>query len=196
MRAAIIVMLSVGVVPLNAGAQDWFNRCMSNPSGFAQEANLNTAAAQRLSDIESEIRISDDVARMSGLAGLGDRAMQARSRSLQYKQELQSVCSQLSQSIIETQQRQQRALADQAAIARAKQESERRRLATIEYELNRRVPGATDLMNEKAFDLWLDGAQGKTLRRDAWDQAIVSEKFDRAAQMLRDYKSKRQSKKI
>jgi hypothetical protein len=172
----------VVALPLPASAQDRYSRCTSDPSGFARDENLNSAATQYLDNIKREIDFSENLSRMSGMAGLGDRAMEARSRALQYRQQLQQTCAQISQSIGEAEQRQQRAESDRVAASQANKAAERQREAVIEYELNRRVPGAASLMQESDFWNWLNVSQGKTLRRDVWDQAISTEKFDRAAQ--------------
>jgi len=171
-----------------------YDRCVSDSSAFARDEKLNEVVTEHLANIQREIDSSVDLSRIAGMAGLGDRAMEARSRANQYRQELQQACAHINQSINETDQRQRQAEADQIAAAQATQAAERQRQAVIEYELNRRVSGATDLMDEVGFSQWLDSNQGKTLRRDVWDQAITADKFDRAAQMLRDYKRVRKSK--
>lgn len=177
------------VVPLQSGAQDRFSRCMSAPSDFAQQENLGPAASQHVDNIQREIAFAENESRMSGMAGQGDRAMAARSRALQFRQQLQQFCAQSSQSIDDSEQRQRRVEVDRAAAEQANQTAARQREAVIEYELNRRVPGATRLMQGRDFWNWLNVRQGRTLRRDVWDQAIETDRFDRAAQMLRDYRS-------
>jgi len=49
-------------------------------------------------------------------------------------------------------------------------------------------------MNEAGFSQWLEGKQGKALRRDVWEQAIVAGDFEQGAQMLRDYERALKSK--
>jgi hypothetical protein len=88
----------------------------------------------------------------------------------------------------------QRPRTDQIAPVQATQSAERQRQAVVERELNRRIPGAIFIVNEAGFSQWLDGKQGKTLRRDVWEQAIVAEDFEQAAQMLRDYERALKSK--
>jgi len=88
----------------------------------------------------------------------------------------------------------QRPGTDQIAPAQVTQSAERQRLAIFERELNRRIPGAIFVMNEAGFAQWLDGKQGKALRRDIWEQAIVAEDFELGAQMLRDYERAQKSK--
>jgi hypothetical protein len=125
------------------------------------------------------------------MAGLKDRSTQARLRADKYMQELQQACAHISQSMKEPDRHPK---ADQFAPAQDTQTAERHRQSVIEHELNRRVSGATFLMNEIEFSQWLDGKQGKVLRRDLWDQAIMAESFERAAQMLRDYERSLRSK--
>jgi hypothetical protein len=161
-----------------------YDRCLNDSSAFAVDEKLNEVVTEYLANIQREIDSSVDISRVAGMAGLKDRSLQARLRADQYLQELRQACAHISQSMNATDERPK---VDQIAPVQNTQTAERQRQASIEYELNRRVSGATFLMNEAGFARWLDGKQGKSLRRDAWDKAILAESYERAAQMLRDY---------
>jgi hypothetical protein len=170
---------------------DSYDRCVNDSSAFASDAKLNESVTEYLTSIQKEIDSSLYISRVAGMAGLEDRSNQARSRANQYRQELQKACAHISQSMNETDQRPG---TDQIAPAQVTQSAERQRQAIFERELNRRIPGAIFIMNEAGFAQWLDGKQGKTLRRDLWEQAIVAEDFEQGAQMLRDYERALKSK--
>jgi hypothetical protein len=170
---------------------DLYDRCLSDSSTFAANEKLNEVVTEYLAGIQREIDSSLDISRVAGMAGLKDRSTQARLRADKYMQELQQACAHISQSMKEPDRHLK---ADQFAPAQDTQTAERQRQSVIEHELNRRVSGATFLMNEIEFSQWLDGKQGKVLRRDLWDQAIMAESFERAAQMLRDYERSLRSK--
>ena len=168
-----------------------YDRCVSDSSAFARDEKLNEVVTEYLADIQREIDSSVYLSRVADMAGLEDRSKQARLRADQYRRELQQACAHISRSLSETDQRPK---ADQFAPVPATQTSERQRQAIVEHELNRRVSGAIFLMNEVGFSQWLDGKQGKTLRRDVWDQAIMADDFEQAARMLRDYERALKSK--
>lgn len=170
---------------------DSYDRCVRDSSAFSTDEKLNEVVAEYLANIQKELDSSVYVSRVAGMAGLGDRSKQARLKADQYQQELHRACAQLSQPMNETGQRPQ---PDQIAPAQAPQTAEHQRQAIVERELNRRIPGAIFMMNEAGFSQWLDGKQGKALRRDVWEQAIAAENFEQAAQMLRNYERAQISK--
>lgn len=169
-----------------------YDRCVGDSSAFARDEKLNEVVTEYLAKFQRELDSAVDDLRIAGMAGLGARAMQARSRVDQYRQELQQACSHINQSLNSTDQR--RAEVDQIAPIQTPQTTQLQRQAVIGYELNQRVSGATDLMDEVAFSRWLDSKQVTPLRRGVWDQAIFAEEFERAARMLRDYQRTRKSK--
>lgn len=178
-----------------AGAQfstaDTYDRCIGNPSAFAQDENLNEVVAGYLANMQKEIDSSLEIARVAGMAGLEERSKQARSKADQYRQELRQACAHLGQSMNKADQRPK---ADPVSPAYATQTAGGKREAVFEQEMNLRIPGATFLMNEAAFSQWLDGRQGKAPRRDLWDQAILAEDFEQAAKILRDYERESKSR--
>jgi hypothetical protein len=157
---------------------------VSDSIAFASDEKLNEAVTDYLTNIQKEVDSSLYISRVAGMAGLGDRSNQARSRADQYRQELQRACAHISQSLYETGQRPR---TDQVAPAQVTQSEENQRHVILERELNRRIPGAIFIMNEPGFSQWLDSKQGNARRRDVWEKAIVAEDFEQAAQMLRDY---------
>jgi hypothetical protein len=159
-----------------------YDRCVGDSSAFARDEQLNEAGTEYLAKIQKEIESSIYISRVAGMAGQQDRSTQARLRADQYQRELQQACAHLSQSVSPADSRSRSDLS-----APANQTANLQRQAVLERELNRRVPGATFLINEAGFSQWLEGRQGSLLRREAWDQALLAEDFEKAAQMLRDY---------
>jgi hypothetical protein len=170
---------------------DSYERCVGDSPAFARDEKLNEAVTEYLANIQREIDSSVYISRVAGMAGLEDRSNQARSRAIRYRQELQQACAHLSQAMNEPDQR---ATTDRAAPAQVAQSVETQRQAVVERELNRRIPGAIFIINEAGFSEWLDGKQGKTLRRDLWEQTMAAEDFEQAARMLRDYERALKSK--
>jgi hypothetical protein len=166
-----------------SSAVDAYDRCMSNSAAFAKDENLNEVVANFLAGIQKEIDSSVHVSRVARMAGLEEQSKQARSRADRHMLELQQACAHLSQSMAAASQQPK---ADQTAGLESR--------ARFEQELNRRVPGAIFVMHEAEFSQWLDGKQGKTPRRNLWEQAVLSGDFEQAAQVLRDYERELKSK--
>ena len=188
---AVLAVAVCGNAAGQASIISSYENCVSDSAAFAKDARLNEVVTEYLANFQREIDSSLYQSRVAGMAGLEDRANQARLRADQYRQELQRACAHISQSLNETDQRPK---ADPIVPAETGQSAERQRQALVEQELNQRVPGAIFLMNEAGFAQWLDGRQGTMPRRDAWNRAILTDDFEQAVQLLREYERGRKSK--
>jgi hypothetical protein len=181
---AAFAVTSCGTALGQLSTIDLYDRCVSDSAAFARDEKLNEVVAEYLAGIQREMDSSLEISRVAGMAGLEERSRQARLRADQNRRELQQACAHTSQSVKEAGQHPG---AGRNEPVQGAQPGERQRQAVVELELNRRVLGATFLMNEPGFSQWLDGKQGRLPRRDLWEQALLAGNMEQAALMLREY---------